>query len=62
MPDPVKEKDLFELVKTFQLHQHAKNIATRSVGFTLEDSFTSDNCSRPSTKQHTRRNLDLKKK
>ena len=53
MPDPVKEKELFELVKTFQLHRHAKNIATRSVGFTLEDSFTSDNCSRASTKQHT---------
>ena len=24
MPDPVKEKQLFELVKTFQLHRHSK--------------------------------------
>ena len=24
MPDPVKEKPLFELVKTFQLHRHSK--------------------------------------
>ena len=42
MPDPASEAELFELVRTFQVHRHSKtcrNIGLINAGFILENSF-----------------------